>query len=222
MDYEVWFYYCDHAFLIIRKAEYKAWCECKAERAKSIFFENSEIISNNIHFQGQYFDEETGLHYDRYYSSYVGKFLSKDPIGLLGGNVYEYAPNPNNWIDPLGLQKSKDPARHKCPTGKWIKHPEVESHATSYNEARRIAMQKSGLDKAVSTIPFIADIGPRKGEVVGSQSIDGMNHWRVDYDPNSNKQFHVNWRKIYQDKKTGNCIMERGAILVSSGKDAYL
>ncbi|MCT9210282.1 RHS repeat-associated core domain-containing protein [Acinetobacter baumannii] len=102
----------DHTGAIIWKAEYKAWGECKAEKAKSNFFENSEIISNNIRFQGQYFDEETGLHYNhyRYYSPYIGPFISKDPIGLLGGdNVYAYAPNPVGWIDPLGLNsKSKN------------------------------------------------------------------------------------------------------------------
>nr|WP_267461080.1 RHS repeat-associated core domain-containing protein [Acinetobacter guillouiae] len=93
---------------MIWKAEYKAWGECKTEKAKSSFFENSEIISNNIRFQGQYFDEETGLHYNRYryYSPYVGRFVSKDPIGLLGGNnSYAYAPNPVAWIDSLGLNK---------------------------------------------------------------------------------------------------------------------
>ncbi|AYO52823.1 RHS repeat-associated core domain-containing protein [Acinetobacter wuhouensis] len=113
---DVWFYHCDHLGTpqemtdhtgsIIWKAEYKAWGECKPKKAKSNFFENSEIISNNIRFQGQYFDEETGLHYNRYryYSPYVGRFISKDPIGLLGGhNVYAYAPNPTVWIDPLGL-----------------------------------------------------------------------------------------------------------------------
>nr|WP_236871758.1 RHS repeat-associated core domain-containing protein [Burkholderia seminalis] len=32
--------------------------------------------------------------------------MSKDPIGLDGGfNVYQYAPNPTGWIDPLGLSK---------------------------------------------------------------------------------------------------------------------
>lgn len=57
-------------------------------------------------------DQETGLHYNRYryYSPYVGRFISKDPIGLLGGNnVYAYAPNPVGWIDPLGLDKIKSP-----------------------------------------------------------------------------------------------------------------
>ncbi len=95
---------------IIWKAQYKAWGECKAEKVKSNFFENSEIISNNIRFQGQYFDEETGFHYNRhrYYSPYVGRFISKDPIGLLGGhNVYAYALNPIDWVDPRGLARGK-------------------------------------------------------------------------------------------------------------------
>ncbi|HFF2589348.1 TPA: RHS repeat-associated core domain-containing protein [Acinetobacter baumannii] len=51
---------------------------------------------------------KTGLHYNRYryYSLYVGCFISKDPIGLLGGfNGYVYAPNPVEWIDPLGLTR---------------------------------------------------------------------------------------------------------------------
>lgn len=30
--------------------------------------------------------------------------MSRDPIGLLGGiNVHQYAPNPVEWVDPLGL-----------------------------------------------------------------------------------------------------------------------
>ncbi|MCT9364984.1 RHS repeat-associated core domain-containing protein [Acinetobacter baumannii] len=99
----------DHTGSIIWKAEYKAWGECKAEKAKSNFFEDSEIISNNIRFQGQYFDQETGFHYNRYryYSPYVGRFISKNPIGLLGGlNGYVYAPNPIGWVDPYGLNNN--------------------------------------------------------------------------------------------------------------------
>ncbi|WP_369679865.1 hypothetical protein [Burkholderia ubonensis] len=31
--------------------------------------------------------------------------MSKDSIGLAGGiNVFQYAPNPVQWIDPLGLR----------------------------------------------------------------------------------------------------------------------
>ena len=59
-------------------------------------------------FQGQYYDEETGLHYNRfrYYDPDVGRFVSQEPIRLQGGiNLYEYAPNPTFWIDPFGLAK---------------------------------------------------------------------------------------------------------------------
>ncbi|MGY2292370.1 RHS repeat-associated core domain-containing protein, partial [Pseudomonas sp. SDO528_S397] len=59
-----------------------------------------------IRFQGQYHDHETGLHYNRYryYDPGVGRFISKDPLSYEGGiNIYQYAPNPLGWIDPLGL-----------------------------------------------------------------------------------------------------------------------
>ncbi|CCN70245.1 hypothetical protein VIBNISFn118_1950003 [Vibrio nigripulchritudo SFn118] len=65
-----------------------------------------EEIRNPLRFQGQYFDEESGLHYNlaRYYDPYSGRFIQPDPIGLLGGiNHYQYAPNPVMWIDPSGL-----------------------------------------------------------------------------------------------------------------------
>ncbi|MFA0809928.1 RHS repeat-associated core domain-containing protein [Microbulbifer epialgicus] len=71
-------------------------------------------IEQPIRFQGQYFDEETGLHYNRfrYYDPQVGEFTQQDPIGLLGGaNNYRYVPNPLGWIDPFGLQADK---KKKC------------------------------------------------------------------------------------------------------------
>nr|WP_257146312.1 RHS repeat-associated core domain-containing protein [Burkholderia sp. JKS000303] len=51
----------------------------------------------NLRFQGQYLDRETGLHYNtfRFYDPDIGRFINPDPIGLLGGlNFYQYAPNP--------------------------------------------------------------------------------------------------------------------------------
>ncbi len=61
-----------------------------------------------LRFQGQYFDEETGLHYNRcrYYEPDSGRFINQDPIGLLGGtNLFQYAPNPVGWVDPWGLAR---------------------------------------------------------------------------------------------------------------------
>ena len=73
-------------------------------------------VSNPIRFQGQYFDEESGLHYNRYryYDPETGRYLSEDPIKLAGGmNLYGYPRDPVEWIDPLGLEEYKRPWHHK-------------------------------------------------------------------------------------------------------------
>ncbi|EFY1323147.1 RHS repeat protein [Shigella flexneri] len=63
-------------------------------------------VEQNLRYQGQYLDRETGLHYNlhRYYDPDVVRFMVTDPIGLRGGlNLYSYAPNPLKYADPLGL-----------------------------------------------------------------------------------------------------------------------
>ncbi len=68
----------------------------------------------NLRFQGQYLDRETGLHYNtfRYYDPAGGCYTQMDPIGLLGGlNTYTYVVDPLVWVDPLGLS-SFDPFIH--------------------------------------------------------------------------------------------------------------
>ncbi|MCB9976908.1 MAG: hypothetical protein H6858_04825 [Rhodospirillales bacterium] len=61
----------------------------------------------NLRFPGQYFDSETGLHYNwnRYYNPAIGRYVSSDPIGLAGGlNTFGYAgQSPVNIIDFAGL-----------------------------------------------------------------------------------------------------------------------
>jgi RHS repeat-associated protein len=64
-------------------------------------------ITNNLRMAGQYYDQETNLHYNwnRYYDPRVGRYITSDPIGLLGGlNTYSYVyNNPLRWTDPKGL-----------------------------------------------------------------------------------------------------------------------
>ncbi|OAD19606.1 YD repeat-containing protein [Candidatus Thiomargarita nelsonii] len=91
---------------IIWSVSYKAWG--KVDQVKL------QVIDCPIRFQGQYFDAETGFHYNlfRYYDPNAGKFINQDPIGLLGGdNLYQYVSNPVAWIDPWGLTYEVSPSR---------------------------------------------------------------------------------------------------------------
>ncbi|MEC9341637.1 MAG: RHS repeat-associated core domain-containing protein, partial [Pseudomonadota bacterium] len=68
--------------------------------------DNGQLTTVNLRLPGQYFDNETGLHYNykRYYDPHTGRYLTSDPIGLDGGlNTYLYAnANPVRYIDPMG------------------------------------------------------------------------------------------------------------------------
>jgi RHS repeat-associated protein len=66
-----------------------------------------ETVKNPFRFMGQYYDQETGLHYNyfRYYDPKTGRYITPDPIGLWGGiNLFSYVANsPLHYIDPYGL-----------------------------------------------------------------------------------------------------------------------
>ena len=67
----------------------------------------ASTVEMNVRFPGQYYDQETGLHYNyfRYYDPETGRYVTSDPIGLAGGiNPYLYTTaNPLSYIDPFGL-----------------------------------------------------------------------------------------------------------------------
>jgi RHS repeat-associated protein len=65
---------------------------------------DGETFRLGLRFPGQYFDQETGRHYNyfRTYDPNTGRYLTSDPIGLSGGlNTYAYVRNrPKVGIDP--------------------------------------------------------------------------------------------------------------------------
>ena len=68
------------------RARYSVWGELINE-ADDIAEENPRKITCNLRFQGQWYDSESGLHYNRYryYDPQSAQYLSPDPIGLAGG-----------------------------------------------------------------------------------------------------------------------------------------
>jgi RHS repeat-associated protein len=97
----------DYSGDIIWAAQYTAY-----GRLTRLNRDTHQVLDQPLRFQGQYFDAETGLHYNRhrYYNPDVGRYLTPDPSGLAGGlNGYQYTRNPTGWVDPLGL--------NECPGG---------------------------------------------------------------------------------------------------------
>jgi len=96
-------------------------------------------VENNLRFPGQYYDQETGEHYNfhRYYNSEVGRYETVDPIGkesniiyynlvlkYLDANPYAYVSNiPINSVDIQGLARTCNSGEYSCPRGGGYKPP---------------------------------------------------------------------------------------------------
>ncbi|MEQ1712208.1 MAG: RHS repeat-associated core domain-containing protein, partial [Hyphomicrobium sp.] len=69
----------------------------------------------NARFPGQWFQVESGLHYNwhRHYDPTIGRYTQPDPLGFVDGpSVYAYARNaPGEVIDPTGLFGPMNPDR---------------------------------------------------------------------------------------------------------------
>ena len=85
-------------------------------------------------YQGQYYDPEIELCYNRfrYYYSETGRYISEDPIGFLSGepNFFAYVGDTNAWLDLLGLNSYRDTAKT---LNEWLKdNPELLKEVTDY------------------------------------------------------------------------------------------
>ena len=127
-------------------------------------------------FQGQYYDRETGLAYNRfrYYSPLMGMYVSQDPIGLAGGilNLYGYVDNTNTWIDILGLGKESQ-ARRIREQGKHTRNSEYP-HGNSPKIREEVIKRHTGADGKIRGEDGV--IIP-KSEVTVEHRMPVVTHW---------------------------------------------
>ena len=98
----------DASATVVWEAQFGGWGDVTRK--------TTERVYNPLRLQGQYYDEESRLSYNRfrYYDAGIGQFVSQDPLGItIHPNPYHYAPNIHGWIDPLGLKCFELPAWKK-------------------------------------------------------------------------------------------------------------
>lgn len=89
--------------------EYHKWhLSSRLKAQQRLYLEDAanDPVNCDLRYQGQVFDAETGLYYNRhrYYDPETCQYLSPDPIGMAGGlRPQAYVHNPMAWVDPLGL-----------------------------------------------------------------------------------------------------------------------
>ena len=105
--------------------------EAYDEEGKKVWARELDLYGNAIAgdssfipflYQGQYYDEEIGLAYNRfrYYSPDSGTYISQDPIGLAGNNpnFYGYTFDCNTEVDVWGLDCDVAKTRKLAQTAK--------------------------------------------------------------------------------------------------------
>ncbi|NPC75380.1 hypothetical protein D7Y27_37720 [Corallococcus sp. AB004] len=156
-------------------------------------------------FPGQTYDAESGLYYNfaRYYDPGLGRYISPDPIGLLGGlNEYSYVPSPVCWSDVLGLTYYNGGPYPWAPQGDPIDatNPDLMNPANRYvrGEDGRPYVAKAPSDSTngkcltivtgvPSNHPALESRGFREGEIPAFVSGHGHPHPTpdpVDFDVN--------------------------------------
>ncbi|MFC0400797.1 RHS repeat-associated core domain-containing protein [Paraburkholderia rhizosphaerae] len=125
-----------------------------------------EGVEQAIRLQGQYFDRESGLHYNRYryFDPNTGSFISQDPIGLAGGtNPYQFAPNVLTWVDPLGLTcETKLRAENYRASGNVGKKRNIATSDFEINGRKGTADALSGRNTNDAPFVKIPDLESRK------------------------------------------------------------
>ena len=150
-------------------------------------------------YQGQYYDPEIELCYNRfrYYHPETGRYISQDPIELLGGfNVFAYVSDSNAWVDVLGLD-AEDPFA--------LKHKEHLRQQEEYGKGGNKTLENG-------RIRYYSEISPAKteGEMAGRRTVR-------EWDPNTDR------KRVWMETidKNGNVRIVRPEVSVTNGSKVH-
>ncbi|MCF6525063.1 putative T7SS-secreted protein [Streptomyces sp. JJ36] len=108
-----------------------------------------------LRFPGQYFDPESGLHYNfhRYYDPSTARYTSPDPLGLAPApNPATYVDNPQAWTDVLGLAPDYG---DEVPS-----HKNLPSRSAAFREAKRdLGIPMTQNPESISRVPMTDKFG---------------------------------------------------------------
>ncbi|OEC49109.1 hypothetical protein A9G49_21055 [Aeromonas sp. ANP5] len=118
---------CSEAGDILWRGEQRLWGNYRADAIpqplrRFLGDAANEETYCELRYQGQLYDQETGLYYNRhrYFDPELGQYISPDPIGFAGGlRPQGYVHNPLEWVDPLGLTRRcfpNQPSSSNCPS----------------------------------------------------------------------------------------------------------
>ncbi|MFG2598461.1 putative T7SS-secreted protein [Streptomyces sp. NPDC048462] len=113
-----------------------------------------------LRFPGQYYDPESGLHYNhhRYYDPQTARYTTPDPLGLAPApNPVTYVHNPLTWADPLGLTPYPPKGEHSNPFGHRAdaERAAFEAAGVPYGETPIAEWTVTG-DKSLKHVPGYA------------------------------------------------------------------
>ena len=162
-------------------------------------FANKDYVHLPFRYQGQYYDSEIDLCYNRfrYYDPETGRYISEDPIGFASGefNFYNYVSDSNSWVDIFGLAKTyaqkkawnnarkkywKDEAKanpqkysaHNLDRMKEGKAPQIE--VTVRNKAT------GNIDTKIASMELHHKDPQRNGGSNNASNLDALNPWEHD------------------------------------------
>ncbi|MEV0603004.1 DUF6531 domain-containing protein [Streptomyces sp. NPDC050315] len=134
-----------------------------------------------LRFPGQYFDPETGFHYNcfRTYEPETARYLTPDPLGLAPSpNPAAYVTNPHTWSDPLGLSPCTDELLERMDENTYFHYTDRAGFdAITSGEGARFVANRQG--KLFATQDMLSPAEVERNIFIGNPAYQGKGDYLI-------------------------------------------